>query len=448
MDRINIILILVCVFISLCLIRVDESFSEGVIVDSIGVVSSGRGGTNITQADNGTLIHDNPAALVNFPSGKQFDASAHLIYPEIKFEDIDDSDYSKHKIVSIPTLSFIYKKSEDSKFAFGLGVYIPAGFDTEYHLDHSVKGIRPFRNISFGSQLYNSEVSLTKLLFATSYKVNKNLSIGFALGPSFQKASIESPSTFQTGRLAGMSALIDIDAEDNFGLSYTAGIQYRVSENTMLGLSFISESKSTLRGETDISIPDSVPGSRFLIDPKAEYDVKSNIEWPRTIGIGVSHLINRSHKLSFDMVWFNWASAFDRFDYELTDGDNKQLNNIAGAKVNDILPLDWDDVFAYRFGYEYFFQGESNSVLRFGYVFNENPIPDNTLQPLIPGTLKHNFTLGYSRKFWQIEASVASQFSIGDPESVDNSNIVGGDYENSSIKTKVYGLLFGIAYHF
>ncbi len=43
-----------------------ESNATGVMLDSIGAVSSGRGGTNIAHSDNGVLIHDNPAA---FPLG-------------------------------------------------------------------------------------------------------------------------------------------------------------------------------------------------------------------------------------------------------------------------------------------------------------------------------------------------------------------------------------------
>ena len=66
----------------------------------------------------------------------------------------------------------------------------------------------------------------------------------------------------------------------------------------------------------------------------------------------------------------------------------------------------------------------------------------------IPGILKHNFTLGYGHKWEKIVLDVAAQFSVSDSEFVDNSEIVGGDFDNSSIKTKATLLLFGLKYFF
>ena len=430
------------------LVAHKETFSAAVILDSIGAVSSGRGGTNIAHSDNGQLIHDNPASLVNMPAGKRLNIGTHFIYPEIKYEDPDDSDYLKHKVFTIPFLSFSYKRHEDSKFAFGFGVYAPAGFGTEYHLKHSANRRFSLSDISFGNQLYKSEASLVKILFATSYRINQRLSIGIAGGPSFQKGEFESPNTFQTGRLAGLNTLTDLTAKNNFAISYTAGIQFKVSKRTMIGMSFISESKATLKGETDVLIPGKSPFSKLFFNRESEYDVKSNFEWPRYIGFGISHLAKRSHRFSLDIVWFNWSSAFDQIDLELTDGNNALFNRAIGETVNDKLPLDWEDAFAYRFGYEYFYQGNEEDVFRFGYIFNENPIPSDTLTPLIPGTLKHNFTIGYSHKWERLKGTVSSQFSIGDTEFVGNSDFIGGDYDNSAIHTKVYGFLLGLEYEF
>ncbi len=430
------------------LVAHKEIFSAAVVLDSIGAVSSGRGGTNIAHWDNGQLIHDNPASLVNMPPGKRLDIGSHFIYPEIKYEDRQDSDYLKHSVFTIPSLSFSYKSHEDSKFAFGFGVYAPAGFGTEYHLKHSIKRRFSPTEISFGNQLYESDASLVKMLFATSYRINQKLTIGLSVGPSFQRAGFESPSTFQTGRLAGLGVIADLSAKDNFGLSYTGGIQFKVSARTMIGMSFISESKATLKGETDVVLPKNSPFRRQLFNREAEYDVKSNFEWPRYVGFGILHFVRSSHRFSVDIVWFNWASAFDRFDLELTDGNNPLFNRTIGETINDEIPLDWEDAFVYRFGYEYFYQGNDTDVFRFGYIFNENPIPADTLIPLIPATLKHNFTIGYSHKWERLKASVSSQFSIGDTEFVDNSDIIGGDYDNSAIRTKVYGFLLGVEYEF
>lgn len=415
----------------------------------MGAVSSGRGGTNISHADNGVLIHDNPAALVNMPVGIRLDTSLELIYPEVRYEDPQNIDYSKHEIFTLPSFSLVYKKHDESKFAFGVGAYFPAGFSTEYHLKHfaNVNLLGATIPTSFGDQLYRSKASLMKILFSTSYKINQKFSLGLSIGPSFQKAELEIPHTLQTGQFAGLATLADLDG-DGMGLSYSLGMQYKIREETVLGLTFISESKATLRGDARVSIPADAPGSAFFSNLGAEYDLKSNFEWPRSIGFGLSHQVGTSHRFSSDIVWFNWASAFDQIHLKLTEGDNAEFNGVFGPIVNDVLPLNWNDTFAFRFGYEYFYKESGDDIFRFGYIFNDNPIPHSTLVPLIPGITKHNFTFGYSHKWENWEIGGALQFIISDREFVDTSSNLGGDYDNSSVKVKAYDLVLGITHKF
>ncbi|MGR3220037.1 MAG: OmpP1/FadL family transporter [Candidatus Anammoxibacter sp.] len=426
---------------------VKNANADGVVFPSIGAVSSGRGGVNVAFNDNGVLIHDNPAALVNMKAGKLLDFGFAFFYPEIRYSDGQGADYSKHQIFSVPTFSFVYKKSDESRFAFGIGAFAPAGFATEFRLDHLADRKFSFNNtpLSFGRQTYNSEASLLKILFSTSYKVTQRLSVGVSIGPSIQTLALEIPYTFQTGIFAGISVLSDVDYHTGFGVSYTLGTQYKISENTVLGLTFVSESKSTLKGTADITLPIVL---RFNLLLDSEYDVKSNFEWPRSLGIGVSHKLGKADKFAFDLLWFDWASAFDRLDLELTNGDNPLFNLVLGTTVNDALPLDWDSSFSFRFGYEHFFKGKNNDIVRLGYIFNQNPVPHKTLIPLIPGTLKHNFSVGYTHRWNKWQFDVASQIYISDTKTVGTSEIIGNDFSNSSLKTKAYFLFLGMKYHF
>ena len=439
-----------------CFLFNNKSYGSGVMLDSMGPVSSGRGGTNIAHSDNGVLIHDNPAALVNMATGKTANFGLGFAYPDIKYRDPQGSDYSKHEIITLPTFSLIYKKEDNSRFAFGIGGYIPAGFKTEYHLDHKTKIDLPIlRNIpvSFGDQLYRTETSFMKLLFSTSYKVNDKLSLGFSFGPALHRAEIEAPFTQQTGPAAGkLSFLADISTKDNFGYSYVFGAQYKLGEKTVLGISYISESRATLRGDADIIIPKSAPGGRLLLTPFAEYDIKANFEWPRSVGIGIAQELGMSHRLSLDVLWIDWASAFDRLDFELTDGDNRLFNSLLGNTVNDAIPLDWNGSFSFRFGYEYFHKGNRDNVLRFGYLYDDNPIPGSTLVPIIPGIIKHIFSIGYSHKLrnkWdKWTTHMAVKLDISDDEKVGKSKLVGDDFSNSSLKAKGYFFFMGMDYNF
>ena len=56
-DRKSIFFALISVF------SLGMVLGEGVVRDSIGPVSGGRGGTNLSFSDNLSLINDNPAGL-------------------------------------------------------------------------------------------------------------------------------------------------------------------------------------------------------------------------------------------------------------------------------------------------------------------------------------------------------------------------------------------------
>ncbi len=424
------------------------AFANGVHLPSVGPVSTGRGGTNISHTDNGVLILDNPAGLVNMEEGIHIDVDSEFIFPEIKYEDAFDSDYSKHKIFIIPTLSLVYKRSSESKFAFGAGAFAPAGFGTEYHLTHFSERRLTDNLLSFGKEVYNSGASLLKVLFSASYKVNDKLSLGFSAGPSFQNVEFKMPYTLETGKFAGVTGIADAEGSDSYKLSYTAGIQYQLSERTRFGLSFVSESKATIRGEGDLTLPVVGPNGNILAKFDSEYDLKTNTEWPRLIGFGVTHRTEKFHRFSLELVWYGWRSAFDSLDIELTDGNNKFLNRVIGSTVNDEYILGWDDAFAFKFGYEYFLNGSENNIFRAGYLYNENPDPHGSQTPLIPGAMQHNVTVGYTHKREKWKFDVASQFYTGDTNNVHSNKIAGGDWDNSSIKTRVFVLIFGVSYSF
>ena len=424
--------------------------ANGVVLDSIGVTSSGRGGTNIAHSDNGVLIHDNPAALVGMQSGKLLDLNGEFIYPEIRYEDAYDADNSKHEVFMIPSFSFVYKQAEDSRFAFGVGVFSPAGFGTEYRLKHFMTRNTPAGTlpVTFGNQIYRSEASLIKLLASTSYKVNENLSLGFSAGPSIQNIELEMPYTFQRGALAGVSVVGDMDTRNSVGFTYTMGAQYKITENTVVGMAYISESRSTLKGDVDIYLPDTAPEYALFSNKQASYDLESNFEWPRSLGVGISHKLGASHRFSSDVLWFDWASAFDSLDITLTDGNNAELNAALGNKIKDSFPIDWSSALAFRFGYEYFVMGSSDNIIRCGYIYNENPVSSGAQVPMIPGNVQHNVSVGYSHTWNKWEFGMASQYMFSEKDDVTTSEILGGDFSNSSLDTKAYLLFLGAKYKF
>lgn len=158
------------------------------------------------------------------------------------------------------------------------------------------------------------------------------------------------------------------------------------------------------------------------------------------------HLLKTNHRIALDVLWIDWSSAFDQLTFKLSEGDNPEFNALIGNSAHDTFPLHWKDSYAFRLGYEYSFS--SSDILRLGYVYNKNPVPDSTLTPLIPGIMTQILTFGYSHNWSKWTLNFAYSYSFGPRRSVSTSKIIGGDYDHSSVKVDAHFFALAIQYHF
>ena len=64
-----------------------HAIADGVVRDGLGAISGGRGGTNIAFADNGQVLLDNPAGMVNVAGGGLVELSADLLMTDLAYAD-------------------------------------------------------------------------------------------------------------------------------------------------------------------------------------------------------------------------------------------------------------------------------------------------------------------------------------------------------------------------
>jgi len=403
--------------------------AQGVVRDSIAATPSGRGGTNIAHFDNLSVILDNPAGLANLPEHERLDFGFDLLFTDLDYTDpLNNADA---EVVPFPLPQFAYaRKAGNGRFAYGLGVFAPAGFGAHYDLRH----------VLYGKREYNSLGALIKILPAAAYKVDDRLSLGAAFGLAVSHAQLEKPLNLQTGLFAGLPCMADIKAT-GFAPTWSLGMQYKLSEQTTVGLAFRGETRFRLKGDAKVDV--SGIGVPLL---KASYDAEIDLVWPRSLGAGIAHRFSDKHRASADVVWFDWSHAYDKLDLKLTDGSNPLFKLILGPKVRDTLPLDWRDSVAFRVGYEFF--PTSRDVLRVGYVFHDSPIPAATLLPNLAGTLEHAVSVGYGHKWKRWGLDLAYQYSWGPKNHVAWSRLVGGDYNRSSVKAQAHWFFVSLSYSF
>ena len=403
--------------------------AQGVVRDSVGATSSGRGGTNIAHSDNLNVILDNPAGLVNMVEWQRLDFGIDLLATDLDYT--DPLNNANGDVVPFPLPQIAYgQKAFGGRFAWGIGVFAPAGFGAHYQLRHAL----------YGKREYSSLGALIKILPAAAFQVNDRLSLGATFGLGVSHAQLEKPLNLQTGLLAGMPCMVDLKGT-GLAPTWSLGLQYKLTEQTTVGLVYRGETRFRMQGSAKVDV--SGFGLPLL---KSHYDTEVDLVWPRSLGAGIKHRFNDQHRVSADVVWFDWSHAYDKLDLKLSDGSNPLFRAILGPRVRDTLPLSWRDSVAFRVGYEFF--ATPRDVIRVGYAYHDNPIPADTVVPNLAGVLEHAFSVGYGHQWerWRLDA--AYQYSFGPTAHVSRSRLIGGDYDHSSVRAQAHWFFVSLSYSF
>ena len=404
------------------------AWADGVSRDGMGAISIGRGGTDIANSDNGAVLLDNPAGIGNVDGNGLFEVGADILITDLSFNSPRNDSDAQHTPMPLPFLSFA-QKSEDGRWAYGFGVFAPAGFGATWEINSPL----------FGPEQYRSLGALGKLLPAAAYHVTDQLTVGGTFGLAVSHVELAGPFVLQTGPLRGTPSLLSLTTT-GYAPTYSLGLQYQLDDETMIGLSYTSESLLHLDGHATTLVPLG-PTPVF-----SKFDAATRLVWPRSLGLGVSHSFGDTQRVSADVIWYDWSNAFDRVDLRLTNSSNPIIPALAGPTINDRFPLDWRDSVSVRLGYEYFLS--PCQTLRAGYIYHPQPIPTETLTPYVPAILKHAFSIGYSREWQNWSVNVAYQYSFGPDKQVLQSGLVGGDFNNSQDSAQAHWLAVSFKYRF
>jgi long-chain fatty acid transport protein len=312
---------------------------------------------------------------------------------------------------------------KNGSLAYGVGFFAPAGFSSSYEMN----GPFPFS----GPQRYKSLGMMMKLLPGVAWQATEKLSIGATLGLGINHMEVEGPYFLQAaGPLQGTPALLDTQAT-GVAPVWSVGMQYKLTRRTTLGLSYIAETHFRNRGDTVMQIP--------LIGVN-EYDTQLNCNWPQSLGAGLKHQLFPRLTIAADVIWYDWSEAKENYSVQFTDPTNPIVAGLAPT-LNETFALKWNDSVSTRLGAEYTLSG--GSTLRAGYAHHGNPIPDETLTPWIQATIVHAVSAGYGWRFnnaWNLDA--AYQYNWGSDRNVGTSELVGGDFSNSTVQTEAHWLYF------
>ncbi len=330
---------------------------------------------------------------------------------------------------------------DDSTVTLGFSVIPEVARLSEWRYTDAPGGLDG--NTSYGTRKHSAELVSIRAAAGFGVKLSDRWSIGGSLGMSHQDISLNAPFIFQSfAPLRGIKTPLDLDTSDRSAWNGDLGLLFRATDRLTFGLNY--------RTETEISSTGSASGNADLqlanlglgaARPDFHYDARVETALPRSVALGAHWQASDRLHLSAQLDWVNWSSSFDTLTVHLSNGNNADLNGLAGGdSLTDRIPLDWDDTFVYRVGVEY--SPADRWWLRAGYAYGCNPIPNVNLTPLNAAITEHTLSAGVGYAGENYRADFSYQYDLPHTERTGQSGILDGEYSNSA--TKLSAHWFGV----
>jgi long-chain fatty acid transport protein len=161
------------------------------------------------------------------------------------------------------------------------------------------------------------------------------------------------------------------------------------------GITYRSKIEQNVKGNVSVSRTTSIPALGVNI---ANMSGSADITLPDTIYTGLNFNVTKTWSVGGGVYWTGWQYY-----------DKLQLNFGAPfgapASTTSVSPKNWANVARYMIGTEW--KATENWDLRLGYAYDTCPIPDNTLDYILPDNDRHMWSIGagYHQAAWSVDLS-------------------------------------------
>jgi long-chain fatty acid transport protein len=142
-------------------------------------------------------------------------------------------------------------------------------------------------------------------------------------------------------------------------------------------------------------------------------------------------------RIALDVEWVNWTKSAKSMKLTLTNGQSTNINKVLGqggvgqAPLVVDFPLNWGDAVLVKIGGEYDFS--KTFTLRLGYAYGNNPIPNTTINPVVPANLVHHITAGSTFNITKRALlNLGLEYGVKNSQVSDTPNLVASEYNGST----------------
>ena len=388
--------------------------TNGMLMEGYGPIAAGMGGASQAYDNGNAGMANNPATLGMMTDGSsRMDLAVGGLQPDVvaKTAGMPDAK-SGGKAYYMPAGGYIRK---DGAFAYGFGIFAQGGMGTEYTKNDWVSGGtgNPSR----------SEVGVGNVIIPLAYDVSPDLTVGGSVDLVWggmdllmamsggQMAGLAATGNLSgtimtpggaapitAGLLSGMgvqSGYFNFSDNSKFtgqakatGYSGKLGVTYKINPQLTFGASYHAKTSlgDLTTGTASVTMVTAGPTMIY----NGNVAVK-NFQFPETYGFGFAYQAKEDLMLVADYKRIGWKAVMKGMNMTFNSTDN------GGVSMNMTLPQNWADQNVYSFGAAY--KATDALTLRAGASFANNPVPDNSDNPLFPAIEKNSYTLGAGYAF-------------------------------------------------
>jgi len=181
------------------------------------------------------------------------------------------------------------------------------------------------------------------------------------------------------------------------------GVLYKVNDRLSLGGAYTSKMRLPLDGTVVANMSAVGLGKVTYRDSSID-----GMALPQEVDVGFAVRPVPPLLVAVKVAWLDWSAALKTSTLHAASPDTP------GAPPTLSLPstMNWRDQYVFAIGIAY--DLTEKAILRAGYNYGRNPVPDNTLNPLLSAIAEQHFTFGAGYVFspkWQVGMSVEYAFN-------------------------------------
>ncbi len=234
---------------------------------------------------------------------------------------------------------------------------------------------------------FSSLLRIAKVTPSAAYRITDALSAGVSvqvvLADLRQKVF---PDTSVFDPADPSRTFFGTDVSDMKGISagVKAGLLYRMGDRAAVGLTYTNRMPLTLEdGKVVVNMAAAGLGRVTYGDGRLE-----GLSLPQEVGLGVAVRPADSLLLAADVSWLDWSDSVKSSTLRASGPDNPGAPSSLAISATH----DWRDQYVVALGLAW--DATERLVLRAGYNYGRNPIPNRTMNPLLAATAEHHVTAG------------------------------------------------------